>query len=273
LSPDGKRVALVIGPALDTELWIYDLGGRPPFPLVTGRRAGNHAWSADGKQIAFLGGPSSAEFGIYVIPADGGTPDPKLLRAGSALFPEVWKADDEMLLVSGGVAELDILAAPATSQGQPRPVVASPESQEFHPALSPDGRWLAYVSNRSGRFEIWVKKYPDGTPVRVSEDGGLEPKWAADGRELFYRLGSAMMAIAVATEVDLSVGQTVELFDDASYLAMPIPFVRLYDVAPDGRFLMIRQLRANEPDEKSPFGSIVVVQNWFEELKRLVPTE
>jgi Tol biopolymer transport system component len=276
LSPDGKRLALGVGSMWDLDLWIYDLG-RPGIPLITDRRIGISAWSPDSAQLAVS---ASSPPGVYTVPADGGA-EPKLLRASTgfnALVPQVWTTGGELLLVAG----LDsIRAMPATSQGELREVVAT-ESGAFHPALSPNGRWLAYASDRSGRDEIWVEEYPEGAAaVRVSNDGGYSPTWAANGRELFYLSPEgAMMSVAVETEVDFSFRQPVELFD-GPFRTSSAPWARYYDVAPDGRFLMIRRVPANpadslpEPpnavDAATPVEGVVVVENWFAELERLVP--
>jgi len=135
--------------------------------------------------------------------------------------------------------------------------------------LSPNGRWLAYASNRTGQIEVWVKGYPDGVPMRVSRNGGYEPRWALDGRELFYLQERSMMAVAVETDSEFSFSAPLELFT-GPYLFDPTSRVASYDVARDGRFLMI-QPQASAADTASQ-SSIVVVRNWTEELKQRVPT-
>jgi hypothetical protein len=107
--------------------------------------------------------------------------------------------------------------------------------------------------------------YPDGVPVRVSGNGGVEPRWSADGRELYYLQGSALMMAAVETVRDFSFAAPVQLFN-GRYRADPAGAAASYDVAPDGRFVMIES-SGNAGDS----ASIVVVQNWFEELKRRAP--
>jgi WD40 repeat protein len=159
----------------------------------------------------------------------------------------------------------DIVATPAAPTGEVRNIVAS-DSSEFDPALSPNGRWLAYVSNRTGQIEIWVQAYPDGVPVRVSSTGGYEPLWSADGRELFYRNGDAVMAVAVETGTEFSFAPPRRLFS-GPYVQRPLPTARGYDVARDGRFLML--LQGDENRAAAP-ASIVVVQNFTEELKQRV---
>jgi hypothetical protein len=126
------------------------------------------------------------------------------------------------------------------------------------------------VSNRTGADEVWVKRYPDGAPERVSRSGGREPVWSRDGRELFYRRDDTMLAVAVENAGEaLSFKAAVELFKDASYFRSANPIQRSYDVAPDGRFLMIQpEGGANRLAESD---SIVVIENWIEEVKRRVP--
>jgi eukaryotic-like serine/threonine-protein kinase len=159
----------------------------------------------------------------------------------------------------------DLFAVPVTVGGEARAIVAT-ESGEFDAALSPNGRWLAYASNRTGQLEIWVQAYPEGVPVRVSSSGGFEPLWSADGSELFYQRANTTMAVAVETGGEFSFGTPQELFS-GPYWRAPAPAARTYDVARDGRFLMIvpgDERRAAEPT------SIVVVQNFAEELKQRV---
>ena len=181
------------GPENDGDLWSYDLSGRPPIPLALPNDNRSPVWSPDGKQVAFLVRETST---VMTVAADGSERTPRPLRA-QLVPPQVWSAAGELILTSR-------LSPPTSSRpprrrpGEVRNVVAS-DSVEFDPALSPNGRWLAYVSNRTGQTEIWVQGYPEGAPVRVSSNGGYEPLWSADGRELFYRQGDAVMAVAVET--------------------------------------------------------------------------
>jgi serine/threonine-protein kinase len=147
----------------------------------------------------------------------------------------------------------------------PRPILNDPDHAEAGPALSPDGRWLAYGSDESGRDEVSVRPFPDVERARfpVSTDGGMSPVWSRDGTELFFRSGDRkMMAARISTERDFQVVSVEELFEiGTEYVGgYSVPFA---DVAEDGRFLMMRSLPTS--------GSLVAVENWFEELKRLVP--
>ena len=137
-------------------------------------------------------------------------------------------------------------------------------------AISPDGRWLAYWSDQTGRPEVYIQPFPSGgarTPVSIN--GGDAPKWSADGRELYYLSGRTMMSVEVDTEPSLRVGRPVELFDATPYRRNNPGASAQYDVAPDGRFLMIRTatLRAETAD------NLIVITNWTQELTEAVPRD
>jgi eukaryotic-like serine/threonine-protein kinase len=266
LSPEGRRLLLTMESSGDSDLWLYDLGGRPPIPLALG---GNHVsgvWSPDGTQVAYgrlSGLPSGA---ILTMRSDGSALEARELHPGVLTgVPKHWSAAGELLFIDP--FQGNIFAIPVAAAGEIRNVVVTDDA-EYDPALSPNGRWLAYASNRTGQTEVWVKGYPDGAPRPVSRNGGYEPRWSLDGLELFYLQGRSMMAIAVDTEGEFSFSTPVELFT-GPYNFDASSRTTSYDVARDGRFLMI-QPQANAADAASQ-SSIVVVRNWTEELKRLVP--
>lgn len=159
----------------------------------------------------------------------------------------------------------DIWLLPLDGDRELRPLLQT-HSNESDATFSPDGRWLAYVSDESGRDEVYVQTYPEsGVKWQISREGGLSPQWAKDGTELFYRTGERMMAVEVEIDPTFRVGVPRPLFEGRFQY---INVVRTnYDVAADGRFLMIR------PVEESESTSLNVVLHWFEELTRLVPTE
>ena len=165
----------------------------------------------------------------------------------------------------GGAGD-EIVALPfgGDEPGEPRPIVATPASQGGSGAsLSPNGRWLAYASNRTSTMQIWVRPYPGpGAPVRVSPDGGIEPVWSRDGRELFYREEDRVMAVAVQTGAEFRFESPVALVERSSVRGVGQP--PTYDVAPDGRFLMLRWPPGTEP------GALphVVVLNWVAEIEQ-----
>ena len=262
LSPDGTHIVASRGAFASSTLWSYDLRGRPPIPIGTGTGLELPVWSADGQEIAF----TTAGTGyLFTVRADGSTLAQQPLR-GERIFgvPSYWSTTGELFLVA---IALDIQVVSTKADTPVRDLIVT-EYQEYDPALSPDGHWLAYVSNRSGAAEVWVQAYPEGTAVRVSARGGYEPRWSADGKELFYLQDTAMMAVRVQPGNDFSFAAPVELFR-GGYTVFPDAFIGSYDVAQDGRFLMIQQ--DEDARVRSGSASIVVVQNWTEELKRLVP--
>ncbi len=151
LSANGT-LAYVTGGENDGDLWSYDLGGRPQLPLALPQDNRFPVWSPDGKQVAFA--VLSGGRALSTMAADGSALTPRRIRDGNIPgVPHVWSADGDLLVVTG-VVNPDISAVRADGTGEARPIVAS-EYREIDPALSPDGRWLAYVSDRTGSDEIW----------------------------------------------------------------------------------------------------------------------
>ena len=166
---------------------------------------------------------------------------------------------------------------PSARVAEPKPLVQTP-SEEYNGEISPDGRWLAYQSNITGAFEVYVQPFPEAAGDRwpVSTAGGTEPLWSRDGRELFYRApNGAVMRVSVAPGSTWKAGTPTELLKAAPYaLGASRDFTahtsRTYDVSRDGkRFLMIKNVDA--PAQPAVAPRIVIVRNWPEELKRLVP--
>jgi Tol biopolymer transport system component len=267
VSPDGTRLLVTVGPPADGDLWSYDLRGRPPIRLAVAGDDRSAVWSPDGREVAFTILAAGGGAGTHMVLADGSMIAPRPLRASEPVPGGVrdWTPSGELLLVRAPFNTSNIFAVPVVGDAPPRDVVAT-EYAEWDPAISPNGRWLAYVSNRTGRDEIWVQRYPDGVAVRVSTNGGVEPRWSADGPELYYIQQRTIMAVAVETDGEFSFSAPTALFT-GPYVMSQAPANSSYDVAPDGRFLMI-QLPAAVATTPS---NIVVVQNWAEELKRRLP--
>ncbi len=161
----------------------------------------------------------------------------------------------------------DILMATLGPPLEIRPLIQTPFS-ESGPAISPDGRWVAYASNESGRSEVYVRPFPEveqGGRWQVSTDGGNEPRWARNGRELVFRTGGGPSGTATILSAMVASGPTFVASRPAVVLKLPNTSSFAYDVAPDGRFLLHRNASATGDDQTKP--QIVMVQNWFEELK------
>ncbi len=203
---------------------------------------------------------------MYVRRADG-TALAEVLRDEERQLQEVRYSDDGEWIVyrigSGPTSDLHALRVGVDSA----PVVlVATDHQETEPALSPDSRWLAYVSDETARSEVYVRPFPNTAEGKwqVSTDGGIEPAWAHSGRELFYKNGrDELVRVEVLRGVTFVTGETHVLFSTRQYRSNP--FRRQYDVTPDDqRFVMIRNLGAEEASE------LIVVENFFEELKAKV---
>jgi hypothetical protein len=290
LSPDGKRLAIVSGPPADGRISIVDLNGRPPLPLVdTGNNMGP-VWSRDGSQLFFTSNRAGT-WSLYSIPADGSALQPRALRLipGDApgdvfasvlpTLPLAWMPDGRLAIglvrATGGGSDLMTVSA----EGGKAEDLIRTEYSEDAARISPDGRWLTYRSNRSGRSEIWVRAVAGSASMRVSQNGGREPLWSRDGRELFYLEGNKVIALAVKSGEDFSFSAPEVLFDQPYFHPEgflgggPFDTMRTFDVAPDGRFVMIPAAADPTRPGTAPLQGIVVVQNWVEELKRLVPVK
>ncbi|MET0280110.1 MAG: protein kinase [Steroidobacteraceae bacterium] len=270
LSPDGTRVAIDVLDAADRDIWVWDIVRRT-LERFTRDPAGNPivTWSPDGRQLIF-GSERSGVSNAYRQAADG-SGEPERLLASDTLQMPISYTPDGQLLVSVGVAgqQRDIHLMNLDGQRRSQPLIHGP-ANELWAEVTPDGRWLAYDSDESGQFEVYVRPYPDayqGSRWQVSAAGGRQPVWSRNGRELFYRdFSGALMAVPVAAGRSFAPGRPVRLFEAPGYLGAGAQGGgRTYDVAPDGsRFLMVRI-------GEQPTTPLVVVVNWFEELRRLAP--
>jgi len=262
LSPDGQHVAITVG----FDVWVYEMARGILTPLTFGgRQYRAPIWTPDGERLTFTGGGGE---GIFWIPADGNGEMEQLTvtEDGNTQIPGSWSPDNILVYSEGlqpqGVGDIWVLSP--EGDGNPQEFLVN-EFYERHPMFSPDGRWIAFTSDRSGQDEIYVTAYPDkGGVVQISTNGGTQPLWARDGKELFYRNGDKLVAVSVQTEPTFKAETPVFLFE-GTYFHGPFNRTSNYDISLDGqRFLMIKEERG--------IAQIHVVLNWFEELKRLVPT-
>ena len=242
-------------------LWVYDLRAETITRLTFDAMGEFHPlWTPDGERVAFY------TFGrsIDLREATGGGEVGRVVD-GVNPVPQAFSADGESLVYAD---QGDIYVVPVGDSGEPDPLIASP-AYEAGGYLSPDGRWIAYASDESGRHEIYVRPFPnvDDGRWQLSTDGGTEASWALDGRELFFRDGDWMMSVEVDTSTTFAHGAPQALFEGRYDRHAN----RNYDVARDGRFLMVKD--ASPVDRVSERQELALVQNWFEELRRLVPTE
>jgi serine/threonine-protein kinase len=279
LSPDGTHVAVLLSNELD--IWILDLTRKP----VTQQRLtfdlqvrNDPVWMPDSQRVVFRI-LRDGMFSLSWKAANGTGPVESLYMSENDIQAYACSPDDKFLIFHDrhSSSNADIWALSLDGEPTARPLIAESYNEGF-PAISPDGRWIAYVSNESGEYDVYVRPFPnvDDGKWLISIQGGVGyPVWAPDGRELYYVRPldqDQMMAVTVKTEPTFAVGNPEVLFE-APYYVIPD---RPYDISPDGkRFLMIRdEIQAQEGDEAveiPPITELIVVENWFEEIKRLAP--
>ena len=267
LSPDSTRLALSV---LDSEgtydLWVKQLDTGPLSRLTfEGSENFRATWSPDGQSLTFVSN-RAGNYDVWTKRADGSGTAELVLDREIGIFEGLYSSDGTWLVFREASLPADIYAIRSGIDTVAVPLVVT-EFRELSISLSPDGRWLAFVSDRSGRNEVFVRPFPDASASlqQVSADGGTEPLWAHSGRELFYVNGAnELVAVQVSADPSFAAGRQDVLFSVVDYKrfrAYP-----QYEVTPDDqRFVM---LRVGEAD--SDIG-LILVENWAEELKERVP--
>jgi Tol biopolymer transport system component len=273
LSPDGLQVAVSTQQDI-SQVWSYDIARGALGPITVDGQSGHGIFSPDGKRIVFRSGAAGGEDNLYWKASDGSGAVERLTTSARSQTPASWSPDGTTLaFVEEGNAlaqnffQFDIWVL---SIGDRKTLaVIQTAANEMSPEFSPDGHWLAYESNESGRREVYVQPYPGpGERHLISTTGGEQPAWGGSGRELFYVQPGAsgsrtLMSVRIRTAPAFLAGTPETLFENGG---LQSNWGRSYDVAPDGRFLlMLRKEQSTAPAQ------MILVQNWFEELKRLVP--
>ena len=259
-SPDGRRLALDVVSAGGVDIWTYDVTSGTPTRLTTAGDNDRPEWTPDGRGVLFLSSRDGATYSVWSQPADGSTAAEEVYRQTKPVREAILLNDGRTLVFREDASDTqrDIRMVSPGKQAESAPVVAT-AADELMPRVSPDGKWLAYQSNESGQYEIYVRPFPGGgSRTTVSNAGGTEPLWSRDGCRLFYRNGTHLVAAGCTTSGSFAVTSRQVLFTGNFDLH---PFHPNYDVAPDGRrFAMISSGDAAT--------QVVVVINWFEELRQ-----
>ena len=281
LSPEGARIALDTRDQ-DTDIWVWDLAHRT-LTRVTFDPSNDvfPIWTPDGLRIVFSSPRGGSAPNLFWQPADGTGMAERLTSSTAAQYANAFSPDGTRLLLQDGgnvgsaeaTAAFDISMLSMRGKGKPAPLIQTTFTNR-NADVSSDGRWIAYESNDSGQFQIYVQPFPNvsGGRWQISTAGGTKPLWARSGRELFYVDGSGvLMAVPVQTTAAFSAGNPTKLIE-AKYFH-GVQQSRSYDVSRDGqRFLMIKDApAANGQTATETSTSMVVVINWTEELKQRLP--
>ena len=277
LSPDNLRaVAFTVGN--DRAIWIHDFDRRSTRKVRFDGITSRVIWTPDGKSIVF-GGQTSRDRGLYRMPADGSGAAEHLPGGVRNPIPAGWARNGDELVfiesvreIDGGNGSYDIFAL-TLATGKTRPLVQT-AATESHAAMSPDGKWLAYATNETGRFEVVVQPYDGGGRVDISVGGGTGPRWAHDGKSLIYskqipdprdptRVRFEMFEVPLTIGATIKAGtprQFADLSQEEFGTASP---TANYDVAMDGRVLGTTRVFVTPP----PPAILNVITNWFKELR------
>jgi serine/threonine-protein kinase len=265
LSPDGRRVAMSRWTDINfiaRDIWVLDLVQKTRTRLTFDTTAAWPVWTRDGRRVAYAHGAGGNGTSIYWVPADGSGAPESLVTTPGTWFPAVVEPDGRGLVYHGvrpqqSKAEIWQMGL---ADRAPHQVLAA-SFNNYNPSLSPDGRWMAYESDESGRFEVYVRPFPGpGGRWQVSLNGGREPVWSPAGGEIFYRNGDDMMSATVRTQGGFEVGGRTKLFEGSYDVANN--GVTNYDVSKDGRtFVMLQQVQGNAQ-------SVFVTLNWFNRLRQ-----
>jgi Tol biopolymer transport system component len=269
--PDGVRIAFQIvdlSATIDSQLWVHDVARGTTTRVTFDRVNGNPVWSPDGRRLIYLTAPSVVPNGALAeVAADGSSQPVTLMGEGVAPVPTSVSPDGKLVIgvrstnayPSGN--EIWVLPLDGTKASDAKPqLFLDTRFTRGNLQFSPGGKWVAYESNETGRNEIYVVPYPGpGGKSQVSTDGGTQPRWNRNGRELFFRSGDKMMAVDVETGAAFRAGTPHMLFEKVS---------SDYDVSPDGRrFIMLKPAATADTSE------LHVIVNWFDDLRRRVPLD
>jgi Tol biopolymer transport system component len=282
-SPEGDRIAFALGANYNTgttaDLWVIDLArGARTRLTFGGNRRFFPVWTPDGRNVTNSDGPAIGNT-VLSVSADGsGVVDTLLAGGNGRQFGTSWSPDGRVLAYHVGPQDTptnsrDVwISRLDRPDGRGEPFVATP-FEESSPRFSPNGSWVAYVSNKFGQNEVFARPFPGpGPEVTISIGGGSEPVWSPSGGQLYYRSASDLMAVSLdPTSASLAVGAPRRLFEDSYVPDRANVGMANYDVAPDGDRLVMVEEVVSEAAPQAAANRLHIVLNWFEELRARVP--
>jgi eukaryotic-like serine/threonine-protein kinase len=271
ISPDGRKLAIEIEGS-SHDVFVYDFARGVLSNITTDGVSHWPVWSPDGSWIGYRSGPMG-RFQLFQVPADRSRPAQRIAAEGYSQSLESYSPDGRAVVYTLQNRGLPpkIAVARLAGDAKPQPLDET-KFAEGSPKVSPDGHWLAYCSSESGKPQVYVQAFPGpGAKIQVSNEGGTDPVWRRNGRELFYRNGDSMMAVDVLTASGFSAGRPQELWKGeyshgmSSSCGQPGLTSSNYDVSPDGQhFLMIK----DDDRDTAASSEVVLVQAWADELNR-----
>ncbi len=279
VSPDGKRLALDIADGKRTDIWVYEWERDTLRRLTfTGERNLFPVWTPDGQRITYSSQEKGGTHNLYWKRADGAGDAQRLTESKNPQHPFSWRPDGKILAFIQHNPDTfwDILTLSVEGNeksgwkaGEPKPFLNSP-FMELDAAFSPDGRWLAYRSNESGTYEVYVRPFPGpGGKWQISTGRGILPKWSRNGKELFYRTpDSKIMVVTYAASGDSFRAEKPRLWSPGQFT--PLLRGTNFDLHPDGKRFAV--LKAPGTESQPVASKVVFLFNFFEELRRKLPS-
>jgi Tol biopolymer transport system component len=256
-SPDGRQIALVQSTGQGSDIWLYDLASKTLQRLTNDGSSVSPTWIADGKRILYISA-RNGRGAAWSQASDGSKPAELMYEAPGSGMIEAVLSPDGHTLVYRNVPRNEMYAVDLA--GNRVPVILANRFTAVQPALSPDGKWLAYTTDEGATPQLVVRAFPGpGGATQVSTDGGTEPAWAPDGKQLFYRHGRQIMAVAVVPGPALQLGPRRVLFE-GPYQSLGLIARAGVSISPDGKHIAL--LRRVDDDSR-----LVVTTNWFTELR------
>jgi Tol biopolymer transport system component/tRNA A-37 threonylcarbamoyl transferase component Bud32 len=261
LSPDGRRIAVVVSQDGKTDVWIYDRALSTFSRLTSAGTVTSAEWSADGSRMLFAAAGEEARGTVWSQEASGGSPAEQLFSNPYLTPVATISPDARSLLVASLRESWDVFRVALDSDRVARPYLTT-DALETQPRFSPDGKWVAVASDESGRNEVYVRSFPaPASKIQVSAAGGTEPVWSRDGSRLYYRSGSALLAARITLSPTFTLLGRDTVLSDAAFLTAS--FSANYDVAADGKRVL-----AIVPDRNDY--ELIVSPNWITEFRRRV---
>lgn len=269
LSPDNKKIAVVIRDGENFDIWIFNIATRTLNKLTFGGLNRTPVWSPDGKTIAFFRRTKDGKTGIFVKPSDGSGDEKMIYDAVDIrVYLNHWSRDGKFLLVDNLTknSQSDMLVIPLTGDKTPWKYLDTPRD-EYESSLSPNGKWVSYLSDEAGSYQIYVRSFPEKEGKwQISNDVAEEPRWSPDGKILYYRKSSQIMAVPVTTDNTFSAGVPVVILK--SFPAQNVDSGISYDITSDGQYFVTTQ-----PAKGVSYKNISVVLNWTDEIRKMNENE
>jgi eukaryotic-like serine/threonine-protein kinase len=265
LSPDNKKIAVVIRDGENFDIWVFDIFSRTMSKLTFGGLNRTPLWSPDGKTIAYFKRTKEGKTGVYVKPSNGGGEEREIFDAKDIrVYLDYWSRDGKFLIVDHLTknSQSDLLILPLIGDKAQWKYLDSPRD-EYEACISPNGKWIAYLTDETGSYQIFVRSFPNKEGKwQISTDVAEEPRWSPDGKYLYYRKSSQIMSVPVSTETTFSAGVPTVLIKN--FPAQNVDSGISYDITSDGKYFITTQ-----PAKGVSYKNISVVLHWTEEIKTL----